>query len=374
MIYDLDNAYWQKKPERVIEWQDSASDAKGFLVINELINGACGGGTRVSLTTSVDELTQLAKMMQLKFTTYGPAIGGAKSGIIMDPNAPNKLDVLKRWFAFIESQLKTCYGTAADLNTDFVAIQSVLKSQGIPHPQFGIIQSIYKDPAKINQAIDRMQLLNAPVSLEGRVNAPVVQLATGFLIAELAKAAYQQKGKSLEGESVVIQGVGTVGSAAAFYLQALGAKVIGLVDKEAAVIDKDGFSAEQLSRLVATRSIQQTFTNTLTQQDFYLQIQQYPFAIFIPAGGSYLIDDALAQLLQQQQCQLILSGANVPFASQQLEKQMAKQIHVLPSYITSGGIACAFSALIQDEIRVQSAKDIFNFIKKKVNHPEVIPG
>lgn len=368
MLYNLDNAYWQKKPECVIEWQDPESDAKGFLVMNELINGACGGGTRVSLTTSVEELTQLAKMMQLKFAAYGPAIGGAKSGIIMDPNDPNKFDVLKRWFAFIEPQLKTCYGTAADLNTDFVAIQSILKSQGIPHPQFGIIQSIYKTPEKVNQAIDRMKLLNAPVSLEGRVNVPVVQLATGFLIAELAKQVYQKQGKSLEGESIVIQGVGTVGSAAAYYLQQLGAKVIGLVDKEVGVIDHNGFSAEQLSRLVATRSIEKTFASTLTQQDFYLQIQRYPFSVFVPAGGSYLINDSLAELLQQQQCQLILSGANLPFASQQLETQIAKQMQVVPSYITSGGIACAFNASIQDEMPIQNAEDIFNFIKQKVSN------
>ena len=121
-------------------------------------------------------------MMQLKFGAYGPAIGGAESGIIMSPNDPNKLNILKRWFVFIESQLKTCYCIATDLNTDFVNVQAILKPLGIPHLRFGIIQSIYQTLGKINQAIDRMKLLNASVLLEELAVAPVAQLATGFLL------------------------------------------------------------------------------------------------------------------------------------------------------------------------------------------------
>ena len=49
--------------------------------------------------------------------------------------------------------------------------------------------------------------------------------------------------------------MGTVGRTAAYYLQALGAKVIGLVDKEEGVIVKNGFSTKQLSCLITTRSI-----------------------------------------------------------------------------------------------------------------------
>ena len=96
-----------------------------------------------------------------------------------------------------------------------------------------------------------------------------------------------------------------------------------------------------------------------------MHLQRYPFSIFVPVGGSYLIDDALAQLLYQQQCQLILSGSNVPFVSQALEKSMAEKMPMIPSYRSSGGMACAFSAFMQNEILIENAEGIFNFIRKK---------
>ena len=39
--------YENKSPEIVFEWKDSLSNAEGWVVINSLRGGACGGGTRM---------------------------------------------------------------------------------------------------------------------------------------------------------------------------------------------------------------------------------------------------------------------------------------------------------------------------------------
>ena len=39
--------YECKEPEIVFEWQDSETEAKGWVVINSLRGGAAGGGTRM---------------------------------------------------------------------------------------------------------------------------------------------------------------------------------------------------------------------------------------------------------------------------------------------------------------------------------------
>ena len=77
--------FFRAAPEIVFEWNDSETSARGWLVINSLKGGAAGGGTRMHSGLTRDEVTFLAKAMELKFAFAGPIIGGAKSGIDFDP-------------------------------------------------------------------------------------------------------------------------------------------------------------------------------------------------------------------------------------------------------------------------------------------------
>ena len=111
MITELLENFKNKKPEIVFEWNDSETNATGWIVINSLRGGAAGGGTRMRLGLSKDEVISLSKVMEVKFSVCGPNIGGAKSGINFDPNDPRRTDVLKRWYQAIIPILKTYYGT-----------------------------------------------------------------------------------------------------------------------------------------------------------------------------------------------------------------------------------------------------------------------
>src|SRR6056300_1349507 len=91
-------AFEERPAEIVFHWNDSETEAKGWVVINSLRNGAAGGGTRMRLGLEKEEVISLAKVMQIKFTVSGPPIGGAKSGINFDPTDPRKKEVLKRWY------------------------------------------------------------------------------------------------------------------------------------------------------------------------------------------------------------------------------------------------------------------------------------
>ena len=85
-----------KSPEVVFEWNDTETNAKGWLVINSLRGGAAAGGTRMRIGVTKNEVLALAKTMEVKFTVAGPPIGGGKSGINFDPRDPRKKDVLRR--------------------------------------------------------------------------------------------------------------------------------------------------------------------------------------------------------------------------------------------------------------------------------------
>ncbi|MEZ5048810.1 MAG: Glu/Leu/Phe/Val dehydrogenase dimerization domain-containing protein, partial [Saprospiraceae bacterium] len=82
--------YKNTEPEIVFEWNDTETDARGWIVINSLKNGAAGGGTRMRKGLTKDEVVSLAKVMEIKFGVCGPDIGGAKSGIDFDPSDPRR--------------------------------------------------------------------------------------------------------------------------------------------------------------------------------------------------------------------------------------------------------------------------------------------
>ena len=76
---DLLRKFEDKSPEIVFEWNDSETEAKGWVVINSLRGGAAGGGTRMREGLDRREVESLAKTMEVKFSVSGPPIGGAKA-------------------------------------------------------------------------------------------------------------------------------------------------------------------------------------------------------------------------------------------------------------------------------------------------------
>ena len=106
-MIELLNKFENKQPEIVFEWNDSETEAKGWVVINSLRGGAAGGGTRMRVGLDKREVESLAKTMEVKFTVAGPQIGGAKSGINFDPKDPRKEGVLRRWYAASDAIVKT---------------------------------------------------------------------------------------------------------------------------------------------------------------------------------------------------------------------------------------------------------------------------
>lgn len=75
MIKALLKTFENKTPEIVFHWNDSETDAEGWLVINSIRDGAAGGGTQIRKGLDKDEVLSLAKTMEIKFTVSGSNIG-----------------------------------------------------------------------------------------------------------------------------------------------------------------------------------------------------------------------------------------------------------------------------------------------------------
>ena len=85
------------QPEIIIEWKDSFTDAAGWLVIDRLINGVCGGGTFMHAAATEKEVIDLARTMSWKNSLQRIPFGGAKAVIRHDHTLPDATLVLQRF-------------------------------------------------------------------------------------------------------------------------------------------------------------------------------------------------------------------------------------------------------------------------------------
>ncbi len=371
---DLLKKFENKNPEIIFQWQDSQTNAKGWVVINSLRGGAAGGGTRMRIGLDQDEVTSLAKTMEVKFTVSGPPIGGAKSGIDFDPNDPRKTQVLKRWYAAVTPLLKHYYGTGGDLNIDEIKeVIPITEDCGVWHPQEGVFNGHYQP--RESQKINRIGQLRQGVlkTIESENYTPdlkrkfvVADMITGFGVSESVKHYYQIYGGDLKNKRVIVQGWGNVGSAAAYYIAQNGAKIVGIIDKNGGLIDEKGFSFEEIKKLFLDKNGNAINNkNILSFEEINDQIWDLKSEIFLPCAASRLITKDQVKRMLKSGIEVIAPGANVPFADKEIffgpiSDFTDQNTSLIPDFISNCGMARVFAYLMGNDLDTIEDEFIFN--------------
>jgi glutamate dehydrogenase/leucine dehydrogenase len=379
-MLELLNKYKDKTPEIVFEWNDSLSDAKGWIVINSLKNGAAGGGTRMRKGLTKDEVISLAKVMEIKFSVSGPAIGGAKSGIDFDPNDPRKEEVLKRWYKAVLPLLKHYYGTGGDLNVDELKdVIPITEDLGLWHPQEGIVNGHFnmKDGAKIN-IIGQLRYGCSKIVEDSNyipnINKKyaVADLITGYGVSESVRHYYDIfKNKDITGKKVIIQGWGNVASAAGYYLSRNGAKIVGIIDRAGGVINEDGFSMEEVEEMFVKKQDNKLIAeNMMMFEEINDKIWKINADIFIPGAASKIVNRIQMDNLIDKGLELMSCGANVPFVDDNIffgptASYVDSKISIIPDFIANCGMARVFAYLMQQDVPMTD-KDIFEDVSTTI--------
>ena len=358
---ELLHTYENKEAEIVFEWNDTETEAKGWVVINSLRGGAAGGGTRMRVGLDKHEVLSLAKTMEVKFTVSGPAIGGAKSGINFDPSDPRKNGVLERWFKAVAPILKSYYGTGGDLNVDEIhEVIPMTSALGVLHPQEGVFNAHFNPTSQEkDQAIKQLQAgVLLPVYDESLTPDPtgkytVADMITGYGVSEAVNHYYSIYGGSIKGKRVIIQGWGNVGAAAAYYQSQLGAVVVGIIDRVGGLINTEGFTTEEIKSLFLKKNGNfLNAENMLSFKEVNQRIWSVGAEIFIHAAASRLITKAQIDIMKGKGLEVISCGANVPFADQAIffgpvGEYTDSQVSVIPDFIANCGMARVFAYLMQ---------------------------
>ena len=181
-------------------------------------------------------------------------------------------------------------------------------------------------------------------------------MLTGYGVAEAVKHYYDIYGGSIEGKKAIVQGFGNVGSAAAFYLTKLGAKIVGIIDRAGGVIREEGFDNEEVRTMFLNKR-----GNMLVAEDMIPfdemneRIWKLSAEIFIPAAASRLVTREQVDQMIDAGLEVISPGANVPFADTEIffgpiMEYTDQKVSLLPDFISNCGIARLFAYLMETKV------------------------
>lgn len=382
---DLLKKFENKEPEIVFNWKDQETGAEGWTVINSLRGGAAGGGTRMRKGLDMNEVLSLAKTMEVKFSVAGPAIGGAKSGINFDPSDPRKKEVLERWFKAVSPLLKNYYGTGGDMNVDEIhEVIPMTEDCGIWHPQEGIFNGHFK-PTEADKINRIGQLRNGVVKvIENTTFSPdldkkytVADMITGYGVAQAVNHFYTIYGGDIKGKKAIVQGFGNVGSAAAFYLSQLGAKIVGIIDRDGGVINENGFSFEEITELFRNKDGNKLVSDKMISfEEINSKIWSLGAQIFAPCAASRLVTQDQANQMIASGLEVISCGANVPFADKEIffgpiMEDVDSKISLIPDFISNCGMARVFAYFMEKKVPITDEaifSDTSEIIRKAIKN------
>ena len=201
------------------------------------------GGIRYSDAVNQDEVEALAALMTYKCALVDAPYGGSKGGLCINPRdyEEHELELITRRFAY-----------------ELIKRDLINPSQNVPAPDMGTGE---REMAWIADQYARMNTtdINARAcvtgkpliggGIAGRVEATGrgVQYALQEFFREAKDVSNARLSGTLDGKRIVVQGLGNVGYHAAKFLQQEdGARIIGIIERDGALVSDNGLDVEAI--------------------------------------------------------------------------------------------------------------------------------
>ncbi|MFP7477334.1 Glu/Leu/Phe/Val family dehydrogenase [Terribacillus saccharophilus] len=289
--------------------------------------GPTKGGVRFHPEVSENEVKALSIWMSLKAGIVDLPYGGGKGGIICDPREMSfrELEGVSRGYVRAISQI-------------------VGPTKDIPAPDVMTNSQIM---AWMMDEYSRMDEFNNPGFITGK---PIVlggshgrETATAKGVTICLKEAAKQRGISIEGARVVIQGFGNAGSYLAKFMHEAGAKVIGISDAYGALHDPDGLDIDYLlDRRDSFGTVTNLFKSTISNQE----LLELDCDILVPAAVENQITKDNAHNIKAQ---IVIEAANGPTTFEATKILTERGILLVPDVLASaGGVTVSYFEWVQN--------------------------
>jgi len=333
-------------PEKVLQVYDPDTGMKGVLVIDNTSTGPGKGGIRFAPSVTPLEIFKLARTMTWKCAAAGLPFGGAKGGIIADPNKVDRVSWMKSFAKMIRPYCPSQYIAATDVGTTEL-------DMAIFAHEIGDMRACTGKPSELGGIPHELGTTGYGVS---------VALQTAFdILKEFKIIKLSQKSQT----RVVIQGFGNVGSFAARFLDQNGVKVVGVSDVSGFIYNKedDGLNIPKLMKDMkgkAKLSDLKDYGYDIRDKD---EIFEIGLDIFIPAAMGGVINNKTSSKLVVNGVKMVVEAANIPTTSDADEYLHKNKIWIIPDFLSNaGGVIGSFV-----EYQGRTEKDAFDLIEYKIS-------
>ncbi len=305
------------------------------------------GGIRYAPEVCQDEVEALAALMTFKCAVVDVPFGGAKGGLRIDPRefTREEMEVITRRFT-IELDRKGY----------------ISPSQNVPAPDMGTgeremawMATTYRTlhPGDIDAEACVTGKPPQMGGIRGRVEATGRGVEYGlqsfFRHGDDVKAAGLDG--TLDGKRVVLQGLGNVGYHAGKFLEEEdGARIVGIIERDGAIVNDGGISVEAVRQWVAENG----------------GVKGFPDAEFVPDGASVLEHDCdilIPAALEGQitkenapriRARVIAEAANGPvtFEADNILRKAGK-IMIPDLYLNAGGVTVSYFEWIKNLSKIR---------------------
>jgi glutamate dehydrogenase (NAD(P)+) len=168
--------------------------------------------------------------------------------------------------------------------------------------------------------------------------------ATGRGIMIVCNEAIKKLGLRPENTRVIIQGFGNVGSNAALLMAKAGYKIIGIMEVEGAIYNRDGIDVEGLSKYRERHRGITGFPGAEAADPAELMTTECE--ILVPAATENQITSRNADRIK---CRILAEGANGPTTATADEILADKRVFVIPDILcNAGGVTTSYFEWVQD--------------------------
>ena len=302
----------------------------GYRVLHSTVRGPGKGGIRFAPDVSLDEVRALATWMTWKCAVVNIPFGGAKGGVVCNPQKMSKTELEKLTRRYT-AELANWLGPEKDVPAPDV---------GTNEQTMAWVMDTYA--MHLGQATTAV-VTGKPIELGGSAGR---REATGRGVMMCCNKAVAKLGMQRDGCRVVIQGFGNVGSLAAELMHEAGYKIVGLADIAGGLYNEHGFAVPAvLDWVYKQRRPLQDFPAggaKMSSRDVLFQ----PCDIVIPAAIENQITEKNAS---QVQARILCEGANGPTTSQADAIIDAKGIFTVPDILgNAGGVTVSYFEWVQD--------------------------
>lgn len=338
------------EPERVIMFRVPWTDDNGEIHINRgyrvQMNSAIGpykGGIRLHASVNLSIMKFLAFEQTFKNALTTLPMGGAKGGSNFSPRGKSDAEVMRFCQSFM-TELQRYIGPDTDVPAGDI---------GVGGREIGYLFGQYK---RIRDEFTGT-LTGKGIAWGGSL---IRTQATGYGVCYFAQEMLATRGKTFEGQTVLISGSGNVAQYAAEKAMRLGAKVVTLSDSDGFIYDAEGLDEEKIQYVIELKTVRRgrikEYVTKYPNAQYFAGERPWRIAadIALPCATQNEIDLEDAQNLVKGGCYCVVEGANMPSTPEAIDVfQKAKMLYSPGKASNAGGVATSGLEMTQNSMRLK---------------------